>query len=284
MSALTGRSAFITGGGSGIGLACARAFLRDGAHVLLFGRDAARLAQASAQLRDETPDQARVLTHAGNVADEADVIAAIDQLLNATGRVDIGIANAGTGTLGPLVATTDAQWRHVMDTNLNGTFYTFKHAGAAIARAGGGALCAISSIAGVRTHRFMGPYCASKAAIDMLVRNTADELGGVGVRVNSVCPGLVDTDISAGLRHSDAVSKDYLQCMPISRIGTVEDVSAAVRFLCGPEASWITGVNLSVDGGHHLRRGPNIDALAAMVFSEEVRAGIVARGAAPAGS
>ena len=162
MSALTGRSAFITGGGSGIGLASARAFLRDGAHVLLFGRDAARLARASAQLRDEAPDQARVLTHAGNVADEADVIAAIDQLLNATGRVDIGIANAGTGTLGPLVATTDAQWRHVMDTNLNGTFYTFKHAGAAIARAGGGALCAISSIAGVRTHRFMGPYCASK--------------------------------------------------------------------------------------------------------------------------
>ena len=111
MSALTGRSALITGGGSGIGLACARAFLRDGAHVLLFGRDAARLARASAQLRDEAPDQARVLTHAGDVADEADVIAAIDQLLNATGRVDIGIANAGTGTLGPLVATTDAQPR-----------------------------------------------------------------------------------------------------------------------------------------------------------------------------
>ena len=286
MFALSGKSAFITGGGSGIGLGCARAFVRDGASVLLFGRDSQRLLRARAQLVDDLADErveaavaaARVMTFAGSVAEEADVAAAIGQLLDATGRVDIGIANAGTGTLGPIVATTDAQWRQVMDTNLNGTFYTFKHAGAAIARAGGGALCAISSIAGVRTHRFMGPYCASKAAIDMLVRNTADELGGAGVRVNSVCPGLVETDISVGLRNSDAVREDYLQCMPISRIGTVADIASAVRFLCGPESTWITGVNLSVDGGHHLRRGPNVDALAAMMFPAQVRAGIVPRG------
>ena len=123
----------------------------------------------------------------------------------------------------------------------------------------------------------MGAYCASKAAIDMLVRNSADELGGADVRVNSVCPGLVDTDISAGLRHNDAIANDYLECMPISRIGTVDDVAQAVRFLCGPESSWITGVNLSVDGGHHLRRGPNIEPLAEMMFSAEIRAGRVPR-------
>ena len=275
MTSLSGKTAFITGGGSGIGLGCARAFVRDGASVMLFGRDAARLANAAAELGSEAIPGARVLTHAGSVAEEADVAAAIGKLLDATGRVDIGIANAGTGTLGPIVATTDAQWQQVMRTNLDGTFYTFKHAGAAIARAGGGALCAISSIAGVRTHRFMGPYCASKAAIDMLVRNTADELGGAGVRVNSVCPGLVDTDLSAGLRNSDEVRDDYLQCMPVSRLGTVADIASAVRFLCGPESTWITGVNLSVDGGHHLRRGPNVDSLAAMMFSPEVRAGIV---------
>lgn len=275
MTSLSGKTAFITGGGSGIGLGCARAFVRDGASVMLFGRDAARLANAAAELGTEAIPGARVLTHAGSVAEEADVAAAIGKLLDATGRVDIGIANAGTGTLGPIVATTDAQWQQVMRTNLDGTFYTFKHAGAAVARAGGGALCAISSIAGVRTHRFMGPYCASKAAIDMLVRNTADELGGAGVRVNSVCPGLVDTDLSAGLRNSDEVRDDYLQCMPISRLGTVADIASAVRFLCGPESTWITGVNLSVDGGHHLRRGPNVDSLAAMMFSPEVRAGIV---------
>ena len=123
----------------------------------------------------------------------------------------------------------------------------------------GGALCAISSIAGVRTHRFMHAYCASKAAIDMLVRTSADELGASGIRVNSVCPGLVDTEIAQGLFATDTVHKDYLDCMPLGRTGVVEDIANAVRFLCGPEASWITGVNLSVDGGHHLRRGPNYD-------------------------
>ena len=285
MTALIGKSAFVTGGASGIGLACARALVRDGASVMLLGRDAARLARAVTELERDQHDGAKVLAHAGSAALEADVQAAINQLLDATGRVDIGIANAGTGTLGPLVAISAEQWQQVMRTNLDGTFHTFKYAGAAIARtiaadqprSDSGALCAISSIAGVRTHRFMGPYCASKAAIDMLVRNTADELGGVGVRVNSVCPGLVDTELSAGLRNNDAVRDDYLQCMPISRVGTVADVASAVRFLCGPEATWITGVNLSVDGGHHLRRGPNIDSLAAMMFSPEVRSGIVPR-------
>ena len=105
----------------------------------------------------------------------------------------------------------------------------------------------------------MGPYCVSKAGIDMLVRNTADELGADGVRVNSVLPGLVDTELAAGLFAAEPVYQDYLTCMPLGRTGTVADIAAAVRFLCGPESSWITGVNLSVDGGHHLRRGPNVD-------------------------
>jgi NAD(P)-dependent dehydrogenase (short-subunit alcohol dehydrogenase family) len=216
-----------------------------------------------------------VLVHAGDAGIEADVAAAVDAAVAATGRLDIAVANAGTGALGPVVATSDADWQRVLQTNLGGTFYTFKHAGAAIARSGGGAMCAISSIAGVRTHRYMGAYCASKAAIDMLARNTADELGGVNVRVNSVCPGLVETDLSAGLRGSDAIRDDYLQCMPISRVGTVDDVASAVRFLCGPESSWITGVTLSVDGGHHLRRGPDIEPLAALMFPEDVRRGLV---------
>lgn len=274
---LSGMTAYVTGGGSGIGLACAAHFLRDGASVLLFGRDADRLARARATLEAgrATDNPAQVLVHAGDAGIEADVAAAVDAAVAATGRLDIAVANAGTGALGPVVATSDADWQRVLQTNLGGTFYTFKHAGAAIARSGGGAMCAISSIAGVRTHRYMGAYCASKAAIDMLARNTADELGGVNVRVNSVCPGLVETDLSAGLRGSDAIRDDYLQCMPISRVGTVDDVASAVRFLCGPESSWITGVTLSVDGGHHLRRGPDIEPLAALMFPEDVRRGLV---------
>ena len=152
-----------------------------------------------------------------------------------------------------------------MQTNLDGTFFTFKHAGQAIRDNGGGALCAISSIAGLRTHRFMSAYCVSKAGIDMLVRNLADELGSAGIRVNSVCPGLVDTDIAAGLFATDEVHQDYLDCMPLGRTGVVADIAQAVRFLCSPQAGWITGVNLPVDGGHHLRRGPNLDAFSRML-------------------
>jgi NAD(P)-dependent dehydrogenase (short-subunit alcohol dehydrogenase family) len=270
--ALEGQNAFITGGGSGIGLACAKAFARDGAHVTLFGRNRERLDKGATDVRALAPRGVRVAVFAGDVASEDDVIRGVG-LATSTGPLTIAVANAGTGGLGPLVATDAAQWDKILKTNLTGTFYTFKHAGRAIAKAGGGAICAISSIAGARTHRFMGPYCASKAAIDALVRNTADELGIANVRVNSVLPGLVDTELAAGLLNADAIVKDYLDCMPLRRTGVVEDIARAVRFLCGPEASWITGVNLSVDGGHHLRRGPDVSPFSRMMFGDALTDG-----------
>ena len=95
----------------------------------------------------------------------------------------------------------------------------------------------------------------------MLVRNAADELGRYGIRVNGVRPGLVPTEMAAGLEQIDAVREDYLAQMPLGRLGKPEDVAAAVRFLAGPEASWITGQLLGVDGGHSLRRGPDLDPL-----------------------
>jgi NAD(P)-dependent dehydrogenase (short-subunit alcohol dehydrogenase family) len=251
-----GQSALVTGGGSGIGLACAKAFARDGAHVTLFGRNAEKLTAAANEI---TAAGGAAGVVAGDTGVEADIARAVDAAVRA-GRLTVAVANAGTGTLGPVTATSLEQWDAVLATNLTGTFLTFKHAGAAMAKSGGGALCAISSIAGARTHRLMGAYCVSKAGIDMLVRNSADELGAANVRVNSVLPGLVDTELAAGLLAVPAIVADYLDCMPIRRTGTVDDIAAAVRFLCGPEAGWITGVNLSVDGGHHLRRGPNIAA------------------------
>ncbi len=111
------------------------------------------------------------------------------------------------------------------------------------------------------------------AIADMLVRGAADELGVAGIRVNSVCPGLVDTDIAQGLFGTEDVHQDYLECMPLGRTGVVSDIAHAVRFLCGPESSWITGVNLPVDGGHHLRRGPNYDTFSKAMFGEDITAG-----------
>jgi NAD(P)-dependent dehydrogenase (short-subunit alcohol dehydrogenase family) len=264
---LHNQNAFITGGGSGIGLACANALVRDGASVTLFGRDAGKLERAAAHVVQTCPG-ARVSVCPGDVRDENAVAAGITACLRA-GPITIAIANAGTGAIAPLLSMDLSQWDSVLRTNLRGTVNTFTLAGRAIANGGGGSMCAISSIAGVRTHRFMSAYCVSKAAIDNLVQNAADELGAVGVRVNSVLPGLVDTDIAAGLFATKSVYADYLACMPLGRTGTVADIAAAVRFLCGPESSWITGVNLSVDGGHHLRRGPSYDAFAQALFADD---------------
>jgi NAD(P)-dependent dehydrogenase (short-subunit alcohol dehydrogenase family) len=265
---LEGQHALVTGGGSGIGLASAMAMAADGARITLVGRNEEKLAAARAGF----PENALVDVHPADVAVESEVEAAV-RAADERQPLTIAVANAGTGDIAPLVVTDSERWRSVLATNLDGCMYTFKHAARAIGRAGGGAMCAISSIAGVRTHRFMHAYGVSKAGIDMLVRGAADELGVAGIRVNSVCPGLVDTDIAQGLFGTEEVHEDYLACMPLGRTGVVDDIAQAVRFLCGPESSWITGVNLSVDGGHHLRRGPNYEPFSRAMFGDDITEG-----------
>lgn len=265
---LSGKAAFVTGGGSGIGLASAVALVRDGASVTIVGRTAAKLDEAVEALHAAAPDGVTVRADAVDVTDEEALARSVAAASEPEGGLHIAIAAAGTGGLAPVIATPLAEWQRVLDANLTGTFLTFKHAGVAIARSGGGAMCAISSIAGLRTHRQGAAYGVSKAGIDMLVRTAADELGRAGVRVNSVCPGLVDTELSAGLFSVESVHEDYLRQMPISRTGTTDDIATAVRFLCGPESGWITGVSLPVDGGHHLRAGPDWDPIARMLYGD----------------
>ena len=249
MTTLNNKNAFITGGGSGIGFACAQHFASRGANVLIMGRNTEKLDKAAAELRAAHPN-VDIKTHSGDVSIEADVIAAVEQASH--GGLDITVANAGIGGLAPIMVTEGESWDSIMQTNLSGTFYTIKHAGRAMAKSGGGSIC-----------------------IDMRVRNCADELGVANIRVNSVCPGLVDTEIAAGLMTTEDVLKDYLECMPISRTGVVEDIANAVGFLCGPDSSWITGVTLSVDGGHHLRRGPNVEPFSRMLFGDDITEGKV---------
>ena len=189
------------------------------------------------------------------------------------GRFTMAVANAGFGSAAPLFQTSLADWSAVLATNLTGAFLTIKHAGAAIIAAGGGSIVAVSSIAGVATHRHMTPYCVSKAGLEMLVRNAADELGAAGLRVNAVRPGLVPTDATAGLLSVPAILDDYLAQMPLGRTGTEADVTALVRFLLGPESVWITGQCIGVDGGHHLRRGPDISPVIALGYGADAAAG-----------
>ncbi len=265
-----GHAALVTGGGSGIGLACAKSLLADGASVTICGRSADRLAAAVAELEPLATGDAVVRSTACDVTDEqavADAVALAGEA--AAGTLHLAVASAGTGTLAPVVATEKAEWDRVIGTNLTGAFLLFKHAGGLIGRSGGGAMVAISSIAATLTHPFMAPYSVSKAGLDMLVKVTADELGRAGVRVNAVRPSVVDTDLVEMLVHDDGLMDSYYSQMPMPKLGTVDDVAAAVRFLCGPGSSWVTGQCLGVDGGHHLRRGPDFEPTARALYGDE---------------
>lgn len=288
---LTGQVALVTGGGSGIGLGCARALAADGATVVLAGRSADRLEDGAAALRTGSgPDAevhvARVHTVVCDVTDEASVAAACAEAAG-LGHFTMVVANAGFGSAGPLHMTTLEEWNAVLATNLTGAFLTIKHAAPHLAAAVRSmvaerqtgsddatpvtaSIVAISSIAGAVTHRYMTPYNVSKAGLEMLVRQTADELGQAGIRANAVRPGLVPTDATEMLMGVPELHDDYLAQMPLARVGSTDEVGALVRFLLGPESSWITGTCVSVDGGHHLRRGPNLDPVMRMLHGDSL--------------
>lgn len=268
--ALAGQAALITGGGSGIGLGCAQHLVRDGASVTLAGRGRERLDAAVAELKAMAPAGVEVRSVTCDVADEGDVAAAVLAAAAVTGGLQICVASAGTGGLAPVIAMRAEEWRRILDINLTGAMFTLKHAGEAMVRGGGGAFVGISSIAAPLTHPFMSAYCVSKVGLEALIRTAADELGRANVRVNAVRPGIVPTELAAPLEQDPAVLADYLAQMPVSRTGTVDDVGALVRFLCGPESSWITGQCIGVDGGHHLRRGPDVEHWARAVFGDAV--------------
>lgn len=266
---LTGTSALVTGGGSGIGLGVARHLARDGAAVVLAGRTQARLDEGAAAVAASSPG-ASVHTVVCDVTDPEQVELACARA-DAVGRFTMCVANAGFGSASPFHLTTLDEWNAVLGTNLTGAFITMQRAVGRLVANGGGSIVAVSSIAAPLTHRFMTPYCVSKAGLEMLVRQVADELGHAGVRANAVRPGLVPTDASAMLMTTEVIHADYLAQMPLARTGTDDDVAALVRFLLGPESTWITGQCIGVAGGHELRRGPDLTAVMEAVLGADAR-------------
>jgi len=276
---IAGYAALVTGGGSGIGLGTATRLVRDGAHVTICGRTEDRLAAAVAELERVAAGAEGTPTAGGTaryvVADvtvEEQVAAAVAEASSDRGRLDILFANAGGSLhMGPIVEADVESVRATLDVNFVGTFLCIKHAAPLMAagvgtgvdggEAPGGSIIGMSSGAGGFPHRYLWAYGASKAGIDTLCQYAAEELGSTGVRVNSVQPGIVDDELMSFITAGGPLLDDYLAEMPVSRLGTVEDIAAAVRYLAGPESGWVTGVNLPIDGGHHLRRGANYGLL-----------------------
>lgn len=266
---LDGKRALITGGGSGIGLASAIALARDGAAVTLMGRTEDKLSAGRQAIRTAVGD-AQIQIHAGDVTNEADVADAVEAAAGSDG-IDICVAAAGDGTVGPVAVMPLEEWNRVIGVSLTGVFLTMKSAAASMMHAGkGGSIVAISSLAGHLTHRWMGPYCVAKAGVDMLVRVSADEMGVAGIRVNAVAPGIIETDLVAMITPDTETGQSYLRESPISRFGQVDDVAPLVRFLAGPESAHITGTVIPVDGGQHLRGGPDYGEIAKMLYGDAV--------------
>lgn len=270
---LQGKHILITGGGTGIGLGCARQAISDGAVVTIVGRRVDVLEHAAEELRTIARDGGEVRTAQCDVTDSDAIKAAIEVATAGNdGRLDGAVANAGKGSGKPVLLLSADDLRDTFDPNVFGAFNTIREA-ATVMHDTGGSIVAISSIAGKLGGRFRAAYAASKAALDMLVKVSADELGPFGIRVNSVNPGLVPTEATAPLMDDDnlaEVIEDYLDQMPIRRLGTIDDVGGFVRFLLSDDASWITGQNLPVDGGHTIRRAPNLEHSVRLRMGDEL--------------
>jgi NAD(P)-dependent dehydrogenase (short-subunit alcohol dehydrogenase family) len=162
------------------------------------------------------------------------------------------------GMAGSITAQPTEAFAMTLDTNLTGVFRCLRAEAKAMKKAGSGSIVNVSSIAGALTHPWMSAYCVSKAGVNMLTRCAADELGEFGIRVNAVMPGLVETELAVTLTSNDAAVAEYRRLMPISRIGVPNDVGVLVAFLLSDDSSWITGQCIGVDGGHTLRKGPDL--------------------------
>jgi NAD(P)-dependent dehydrogenase (short-subunit alcohol dehydrogenase family) len=248
---LDGATVLVTGAGSGIGFACAARLAADGARVTICGR-------TESKLRDAVDRIGAGVRHVvADVTVEDDVRKAVEVAAEPSGRLDGCVANAGGGgALAPLHRQSAADFARVLGLNVVGTFLCLKHALARMLD-GGGSFVGISSIAGHLTHPYFGAYPAAKAGIEQLVRNAADEYGAHGVRCNAVRPGFVATELMAAILRDSSVFRSYVDNTPLGRVGEPDDVAQLVRFLLGPESSWLTGAVIDLDGGHSLRRGPD---------------------------
>lgn len=255
MTALAGRRALVVGGGSGIGLAAARLLAADGAHVTLAGRTLAKLEAAAATI------DGAVGVVACDVLDAGDVRRAVEVAEGGEG-LHISVTVPGGGPFRPVLGYEDDEFDAAVRANLRPQFLVLKHAGAAMVRAGGGSVVAVSSTVADFPMPFNAGYSVGKAGVDQLVRVAADELGAAGVRVNAVRPGLTATDSTARMVSNPELTGRFLEQVPLGRIGEPGDIAAAIRYLAGPESSWVTGQILTVDGGHTLRRFPDLTDLA----------------------
>ncbi|MBX3176752.1 MAG: 3-oxoacyl-[acyl-carrier-protein] reductase [Candidatus Hydrogenedentes bacterium] len=231
----------VTGGTRGIGRACAARFAELGARVAICGRSQEAADKAAAELGPN------VKGYACDIASAASVDALVDRVTEDLGTIQVLVNNAGITRDGLLMRMKDDQWNEVIQTNLNGAFYACRAAAKSMLKARYGRIINISSVVGLRGQAGQTNYAAAKAGMIGFTKAYAQEVASRNITVNVVAPGYIATDMTAEL--GEKATAAITEQIPMKRVGTPEDIAFAVAFLAAPEAGYITGTTLSVDGG-----------------------------------
>ena len=237
------KSVLVTGAARGIGLATAELFLAEGWRVALLDIDGPAQIEAVEAL---SSDDAFAIV--GDVAIPEDVTRAVGEIEARFGRLDALVNNAGVAIFKPALETTYEDWARTLDVNLTGPFLTSQACAPLMLKAGGGAIVNVGSISGQRASTLRVAYGTSKSALMHLTRQLAAEFAEIGIRVNAVAPGPVDTAMAKKV-HSPEIRADYHAAIPLARYGVEEEIGNVIHFLCSPQASYITGETIAVDGG-----------------------------------
>lgn len=258
MRRFEGKVALVTGGGSGIGRAGALRFAQEGADVVVVDVIEARTHKVADEIKVLG---VKVLPVRADVANAADVQNMIAATMQEFGHLDVMFNDAGIGGTSYTIANMPVEeWDRVIDINLNGVYLCCKYGAPALIQSGGGAIVNMgSSTGGWDVLPESAPYMASKEGVHALTKNLALELGGYGIRVNAICPGIIQTQLSFDQKSGadDNFFKRFTQRIPLRRVGQPEDVAAAVAFLASEDARHITGSMLLIDGGQTLQSWSN---------------------------